>query len=582
MFKLPLTLIAVVMVVSAAHAAMDMNDTGYSSSSLTSTNSLSSGGSAAARNGFSTSNAPQGSDGLAAPATSSLSDAEKAAKSEAEKAKKACEDAKAQQARNDSTAAEKNVQDKCNDIDVAAKEPESKFKDRMFSNEMEKTDNVFKQEKLEDVNVLKASKVDPKTLTSQQVKNMVTKTNTIPSNFGGAELSGVEAKTVDLTSVKSPNRTWTANSFVNPQTSTPQQMQDFAMATTGKNANGLVVNADGQEGWYAMNQKTGKREFIPVSELTEKGVAIGQNTKNGVGGYGDHRAAAGNLKDHSHQGNDYMNKKGEGIYSNVSGEVIAVGKGSGNIGNRIQVKTADGKIVQLTGHMDTLNSDLKVGSKVGVGDLLGTVGNSGAEWSGDHLHIELRNSSNGGLGTPMDPVKVTQSMYSDTSSLTNWMNGTSTSSFQPSTSGGNGGFGGSSALVAGGAGGSGGASGGASGGIASIISGLTGSSGNNLLSTLSGGQGNAALVNALVQQMFSGSSGSGSGSTGSTTSSGSSGTTTTTTTSSGGSKGYDVIQALKEICGDNLSTTLEANMLKVNSCGGNAASTEAATSAAAS
>jgi len=292
----------------------------------------------------------------------------------------------------------------------------------LFSSSVTPINNTYKETDLGSVKVLATRQV----ATDSKLFSSAVNPGATTNNFGGT--AGVATQTVKVAAVQPTARALQPNSFVSPRTSTPQALQDYSIATTAKSFNGLVVNAKGEEGWYAHNVKTGQRDFIPVSALN-KGIAIGQNPANGMGGFGDHRAAAGNLGNHSHAGTDFMNARGEAIYSNINGTVETIGEGGGNFGNRIWIRSDDGKLTQATAHMQGYNTDLKVGDKVTAGQYIGTVGNSGAPWSDPHLHIELRQSNGSNLGVAMDPRQVTANLYKDTNNLVSWMNDSSAGSF---------------------------------------------------------------------------------------------------------------------------------------------------------
>ncbi|PZP40326.1 MAG: hypothetical protein DI585_01235 [Pseudomonas fluorescens] len=100
---------------SGAWAAIDANSTGYESQSTYVDPYVS------------VQPDPSRVDSMPAVATESTTDTdtEKLAAAEQEKARKACEEAKAKQEERDSAATQKAVDEKCNPIDVAAKEPVS-------------------------------------------------------------------------------------------------------------------------------------------------------------------------------------------------------------------------------------------------------------------------------------------------------------------------------------------------------------------------------------------------------------------------------------------------------------------------
>lgn len=105
---------------------------------------------------------------------------------------------------------------------------------------------------------------------------------------------------------------------------------------------------------------------------------------------------------------------GTGLSSNIQGEVVYAGmgkKGTGynSYGITVAIKDYKGNI-HVYGHMDSVN--VKVGQKVGLGDLLGKSGNTGRS-EGPHLHYEVR--KNGKLGDTLDPSVFLQGMGTSSS-----------------------------------------------------------------------------------------------------------------------------------------------------------------------
>lgn len=186
--------------------------------------------------------------------------------------------------------------------------------------------------------------------------------------------------------------------------------------------NAFIRGPNGELGWTATNPKTGKTDFINAN-LMERGVPIGMHPKMRGGGFGDHRQAAGNLGNHSHQGVDWMAPRGTPVYAQHSGTVIKVGKegdGGGNMGNRVWIRADNGAISEVNttgyGHMETVT--VKEGQRVNIGDKIGTVGNSGARWSDTHLHIETRVGGVGrNLGTAIDPNQGLAQIYPSANSM---------------------------------------------------------------------------------------------------------------------------------------------------------------------
>jgi len=101
---------------------------------------------------------------------------------------------------------------------------------------------------------------------------------------------------------------------------------------------------------------------------------------------------------HIHQGIDIANNIGTPVRATANGTVIAVGT-SGNFGKRIMIyHGTDEKgntYVTLYAHLSELK--VEVGEKIGQGDLIGLMGNTGVS-TGTHLHYEIRLN-----GTPVNP-----------------------------------------------------------------------------------------------------------------------------------------------------------------------------------
>ncbi|MCP2041932.1 murein DD-endopeptidase MepM/ murein hydrolase activator NlpD [Neisseria sp. HSC-16F19] len=98
-----------------------------------------------------------------------------------------------------------------------------------------------------------------------------------------------------------------------------------------------------------------------------------------------------------HTGIDIAAPKGSHIVAAAAGEVIWKGK-KGGYGETIMIRHADGKET-LYAHMQGY-ADVKVGSRVSSGQLIGYVGSTGTS-TGPHLHYEVRVN-----GKPVDPSSV--------------------------------------------------------------------------------------------------------------------------------------------------------------------------------
>ena len=87
----------------------------------------------------------------------------------------------------------------------------------------------------------------------------------------------------------------------------------------------------------------------------------------------------------THHGVDLVAKKGTKILAWKSGKVITA-KYSGNMGNLIEIKHADGSISRY-GHLSAYNCH--VGQTVEMGQVIGYVGATGNA-TGSHLHFEIK------------------------------------------------------------------------------------------------------------------------------------------------------------------------------------------------
>lgn len=107
-----------------------------------------------------------------------------------------------------------------------------------------------------------------------------------------------------------------------------------------------------------------------------------------------------------HPGLDFAAPVGAPVRATAEGTVAWVGqypeKASvawWRFGNLVAVRNGS-RFVTLYGHLDTIA--VKVGQRLGRGDAVGTVGNSG--WSTNpHLHYEVRRRTPGGEMVPVDP-----------------------------------------------------------------------------------------------------------------------------------------------------------------------------------
>ena len=96
-------------------------------------------------------------------------------------------------------------------------------------------------------------------------------------------------------------------------------------------------------------------------------------------------------------------KKGDPVYSPVSGTVIAVGS-NGGFGNQIKIKGSDGREYWLS-HLDGFK--VKKGQKVNAGSLVGLGGNTGkviAQGGGDGSHLDITVKDRNGNYIPAKQV----------------------------------------------------------------------------------------------------------------------------------------------------------------------------------
>ncbi len=98
-------------------------------------------------------------------------------------------------------------------------------------------------------------------------------------------------------------------------------------------------------------------------------------------------------KHHHHSGVDYAAPTGTPVRSVLAGDIVFAGP-KGGYGNLVEVRHGDGRRTRYA-HLDRI--DVKVGQRLGRGDLLGTVGSTGQS-TGPHLHFEVRHQ-----GHAVDP-----------------------------------------------------------------------------------------------------------------------------------------------------------------------------------
>ena len=115
-----------------------------------------------------------------------------------------------------------------------------------------------------------------------------------------------------------------------------------------------------------------------------------------------------------HLGIDLDGDPGIKIISPFAGTVYDLNRGAvegdksagGGYGNLVGIAHDQPKIFTFYGHLKDVANNLKVGSKVSAGEVIGTMGNTGHSY-GSHLHWEVRQSKHGGQ---IDPAAWTRSV----------------------------------------------------------------------------------------------------------------------------------------------------------------------------
>ncbi|WP_180226375.1 M23 family metallopeptidase [Rhizobium rhizogenes] len=95
-----------------------------------------------------------------------------------------------------------------------------------------------------------------------------------------------------------------------------------------------------------------------------------------------------------HTGTDFHFSPGERIKATAPGKIVSAGW-TGGYGNMVEIDHGDG-ISTRYGHMEQVL--VRVGDKVGTGDVVGLAGSTGRS-TGTHLHYEVREN-----GHPIDPM----------------------------------------------------------------------------------------------------------------------------------------------------------------------------------
>lgn len=107
-----------------------------------------------------------------------------------------------------------------------------------------------------------------------------------------------------------------------------------------------------------------------------------------------------------HEGQDIRAPKGTPIVSPTEAVVLSTGKGS-SAGNYVYTANPGGEVFRYM-HLDTI-ADIEPGDELSIGDLIGTVGDTGNAPEGVyHLHLEVRDDDN----DPTDPYERFEETFS--------------------------------------------------------------------------------------------------------------------------------------------------------------------------
>jgi len=88
-----------------------------------------------------------------------------------------------------------------------------------------------------------------------------------------------------------------------------------------------------------------------------------------------------------HKGLDIHLKRGDAVKAALSGKVRYAQFNTGGYGNLVIIRHPNG-LETYYAHLTDINT--KPNAWVSAGTVIGTGGNTGAEWSGEHLHFEMR------------------------------------------------------------------------------------------------------------------------------------------------------------------------------------------------
>jgi murein DD-endopeptidase MepM/ murein hydrolase activator NlpD len=143
----------------------------------------------------------------------------------------------------------------------------------------------------------------------------------------------------------------------------------------------------------AAHDDFGVIEFTPVKSPVDNDTEISS--------YFGTRSAPCAACSSNHQGVDWTPGAGTDIPAVAPGTVVEVGNPSGALGVYAIVEhDIDGeRFRSVYGHMESGSLTVEVGEKVDLGDVLGTVGNTGTS-TGPHLHFGILDADN----APIDPL----------------------------------------------------------------------------------------------------------------------------------------------------------------------------------
>lgn len=100
-----------------------------------------------------------------------------------------------------------------------------------------------------------------------------------------------------------------------------------------------------------------------------------------------------------HLGTDFGAPYGTPVYAIADG-IVTFARYDGGRGNQVRINHGGG-VWSVSAHLQGFAPGIAPGTRVGVGDLIGYVGNSGRS-NGAHLHLEIRHG--GENGTAVDPL----------------------------------------------------------------------------------------------------------------------------------------------------------------------------------